>query len=81
MKELPDISWLTILRNAANDLDAERAKVAKLREALTNCADDLEAQVNAQWRMNGTIHPANLRRYNRDMGPIIAARSALDETK
>jgi hypothetical protein len=41
-----------------------------------------EAHVNAQWRMNGTIHPENLRRYDRDMKPIIAARAEIEgETK
>lgn len=53
--------------------------VAKLREMVRELSDDLEAELNG--RYEGTKdHPAMKRRYDRDLEPVLRARSLLIET-
>ena len=47
------------------------------REALRECADDLEAEVNA--RYGNPPHHAEEGRRNRDMEPVLTARAVLAE--
>ena len=47
------------------------------REALKDCADDLEAFIQNALFHNGKIHPANQRRYDRDIAPVLRARTLL----
>jgi len=52
------------------------AFVEQLRSALRDCADDLEASVNAEYR--GTLnYPSQKRKYDQDMEPVNRARNLL----
>jgi len=54
---------------------------AEMLAALRECADDLEASVNGEYSAyhdkDGKIHPAMVRRFERDMGPVRNARAAI----
>ena len=50
---------------------------ALLREALKECSDDLAEMVDSFYRRDGRIHPAEQRRYDRDMEPVVRARALL----
>jgi cell division protein FtsB len=60
------------------ELEAENAK---LREAMKACSDDLEAELLARYGFvkGGPIHPAENKRFQRDMAPVRATRAALGE--
>ena len=58
-------------------LTAAIQRISALEAALKECADDLEASVNAEYR--GTLdYPSQKRKYDRDMGPVLRARSLLE---
>ena len=49
----------------------QEARIAELESALTECADDLESEVEAR-------RPVTLpRRIDRDLGPVVRARAIL----
>ena len=53
-----------------------------VHDALKESADDLEAELNARYRIVGdgpekTVHPAMQRQYERDMVTVVKARAAL----
>jgi len=54
-----------------------------LVEALRECAEDLEVEVRSRFidRDTGLPHPANQRRYDRDMVPVRKARACLAAIK
>ena len=56
------------------------ARIAALEAALKNCADDLEAEIDARYRIlpGGTIHAATLADYDRDMATVREARWVLE---
>ena len=55
------------------------AKMERMREALRNCADDLESELKARYA--GTLdYPSMKARYDRDMEPVVEARAALEDT-
>jgi hypothetical protein len=56
---------------------AHAAEVARLRAALRECAGDLEDELKA--RYGSPPHPAQLRRYERDMETVTMARRLADE--
>jgi len=56
---------------------ANVAAVGRLRELVKNLADDLEAELNGRYRIGGEIHPAEERRYQRDMSIVYEARRFL----
>ncbi len=62
-------------------LDEQELAIKRLRLALKDCADDLEAFVEREYRHDGKIHPANAIRYKRDIAPVEAARAALDDSE
>ena len=75
-----------LARYAAEVLEKQDKRIAeleaenkKLREELRACADDLEAELRARYGCvkGGPIHPAENRRFQRDMGSVYAARAAL----
>lgn len=52
------------------------AEIERLRAALTECADDLEASVKAEYQ--GTLdYPSQRRKFERDMEPVRKARALL----
>lgn len=65
-----------LLRMAAADVRRLTAERDSLLVALANCANDLEASVDAEY--HGTLgYPSQRRRYERDMEPVRAARKLL----
>ena len=66
-----------LAKEAADEILRLRAENEKLRAALKDCADDLEAEINTRY---GNVHPALQRRYDRDMASVRAAAAALKET-
>ena len=56
--------------------DARDAEIARLRTALKDCADDLGTYVEARYE-NTKNYPSELRRYERDIAPVLAARELL----
>lgn len=68
--------WDAIRNSAAAEIERLTAEVERLRAALKDCADDLEASVNAEYA--GTRdYPSQESRYQRDMRPVYAARHLL----
>lgn len=54
------------------------AEIEGLRAALKNCADDLEASVNAEY--SGTLdYPSQQLKHERDMEPVRRARELLGD--
>lgn len=51
-------------------------EIERLRAALRECVDDLEAEINARYRWPD-VHPALRRQYERDMVTVRQAREAL----
>jgi hypothetical protein len=65
--------------------DRLRAENVELREALTECADDLQTELEYRYGYplkNGelNIHPAVQRKFDRDMAPVERARAILART-
>lgn len=53
-------------------------KMRSWREVLADCADCLESEVEARWRLpDGSIHPAQQRKYEHDLEPVKEARALL----
>lgn len=63
------------------EIERLRAENEKLRAALKECAQDLEAEINARYQIDGKVHPAEQRKYDRDMSTVRAAAAALKETE
>jgi hypothetical protein len=62
------------------DLPHDICRILELaRDALEECSDDLESDVDARWKPNGVVHPANERRYIRDFHPVAQARIVIAE--
>jgi hypothetical protein len=57
-------------------LDAAEAENERLRAALKECAEDLEAMIEGYYSCTKD-HPAMERRYERDMEPVRKARDLL----
>ena len=55
------------------------AENERLREHVTTLANELEAVVEHHYRYTKS-HPAMADRYDRDMEPVRAARSALEDS-
>ena len=68
-----------LTQRAAKALEAQAKEIAELRVLLKDCADDLEAEVDA--RYGETLKKCMPHRYERDMAPVIAARAALKGEK
>lgn len=59
-------------------LDRERERVERLEAHVRELADEVEASVRHEYRAeDGDMHPALVRRYERDMEPVRRAREAL----
>ena len=52
----------------------------RLRKALRECADELEAEIEDRYGHGIKEHPAMRRRYERDMETVRAARATLGDT-
>jgi hypothetical protein len=62
--------------NRVDDLGFENAR---LREALKECADDLEAEIAHRFCDDADRYPSAKRRRDEDMAPVLKARAALGE--
>ena len=61
-------------------MDHLDARERRLREMLAECTDDLEARIDAEYPEPDRLsHPVALRRYERDIAPVLNARAALSE--
>jgi hypothetical protein len=56
--------------------DKLRAEIERLREALRECADELEVVVEERYR-NTKDYPSEKRKYDRDIAPVLKARDLL----
>lgn len=61
------------------ELERLRAKNSELREALNECADDLQTELEHRYGYP-SIHPAMQRKFDRDMAPVERARALLTRT-
>lgn len=61
---------------AAAEIRALRAANAELVESLRECSDGLAEAVDAAWPHQWRKSPDNARKYERDMEPVVRARSA-----
>ena len=57
-----------------------RGFVIVTRELVKSVLEDAEALVNAEYVVDGEVHPANRRRYRRDMADILALRAEMGES-
>lgn len=53
----------------------------RLRVALRDCADDLEAEINAKYQAANRAYPSEERRFQRDMETVRQARAELARGK
>jgi hypothetical protein len=67
----PDSQLLGLIRR-----DKLRAEIERLREALRECADELEVVVEDRYR-DTKGYPSEKRRYERDIAPVLKARDLL----
>jgi len=83
-----NIAWLRyhiclddphVYNRIADALKAKNARIAELEALLKDCADDLEAEVDARYGENAKKCMPH--RYERDMAPVVAARAALNGEK
>jgi hypothetical protein len=51
----------------------DRIELARLRDCLRNCADELESEINARYGI--PVHPAQKSRYERDLSTVVEARA------
>jgi hypothetical protein len=64
--------------DAADALEAQAKVIEALRAALKDCADELEACIDEDYKKSdGSIVPEHKSKYERDMAPVIAARALL----
>mgnify|MGYP003337478586 CR=1 FL=1 len=52
-----------------------------LANRLKECADDLEAEINARYANTQDTYPSEKRRYDRDMQKVIDARVWIEKSK
>ena len=70
-----------IVRWREGSLEAN-ARIAELDALLKDCADELEARLDEDYkRSDGSIFPEHRSKYERDMAPVVAARAALNGEK
>jgi len=58
------------------DVAKTEARIEALEALVTEMAADLEAYVDVQWRYRDD-YPHQMRKYNRDMEPVVKARALL----
>ncbi len=54
-------------------------KIGRLRAALKECADDLEAELRDRYKLTMDTYPSEKHSFDRDMVPVLNARKLLDE--
>jgi hypothetical protein len=59
-----------------DERDKLRAEIERLREALRECADELEVVVEDRYK-DTKDYPSEKRRYDRDIAPVLRARDLL----
>jgi hypothetical protein len=59
-----------------DERDKLRAEIERLREALRDCADELEVVVEERYR-DIKDYPSEKRKYDRDIAPVLKARDLL----
>jgi hypothetical protein len=59
-----------------DERDKLRAEIERLREALRECADELEVVVEERYR-DIKDYPSEKRKYDRDIAPVLKARDLL----
>lgn len=59
----------------------QAGKVSVTRELVESVLEDAETWVNAEYVVDGEVHPANRRRYRRDMADILDLRAELQEAR
>jgi hypothetical protein len=69
---------------AMAEVKRQAERVRKLEEALKYCADSLEEEVRGFHGVDADskleeMHDVQVRRFNRDMSPVLAARAALED--
>lgn len=72
-------------KTQTSETEKLRARIAELEVLLKDCADELEARLDEDYkRRTGRIlffFPEYRLKYERDMAPVIAARAALNGEK
>jgi hypothetical protein len=66
---------------AANEIERLQAENARLREALKECADDLEAEITHRYGEMVPKYPRERLKRDKDMAPVLKARALLGETQ
>ena len=56
-----------------DERDKLRAEIERLREALRECADELEVVVEDRYR-DTKGYPSEKRKYDRDIAPVLLSR-------
>jgi hypothetical protein len=67
---------IAFLRDRAT---AAEARVRELEAGLRECADELEWEIRA--RYGEPVHPAEQRKFERDMAIVVRARALLEDGK
>ena len=76
----PPVPAVTKLRNGVATLGAEvslyREENAKMRDLLSECADEIESEVKSRWGWPD-VHPAQRRKFDRDIEIVVRIRKLL----
>jgi hypothetical protein len=67
------------IRSLAAERDVLKAENDKLRAALKECADDLEAEITHRYGDMVPKYPRERLKRDQDMAPVMKARAALGE--
>jgi hypothetical protein len=72
-------TFVSGMQIVTTERDALRAENARLREALKECADDLEAEITHRYGDMVPKYPRERLKRDQDMAPVLKARAALGE--
>lgn len=75
------LAWQGFVAVHASTVIQQDGKVSVTRRLVENVLEDAEAAMRREYIPGGLLHPAMMRRYERDMADILALRAELKEGK
>lgn len=72
------LDWADDSNEAVIEIDRLKAEIARLREALRECADELEGYIKNEYpEATRRLYPSVQKKFERDMSTVREARTAL----
>ena len=77
---MSDLRYFANVADALDRAEKAEAQVERMRGLLSECADDLESYINAEYPVNSRdAYPSVQRRYLRDMELVTRVRAKIAE--